>query len=46
MDEQLDVSYEGHLSTYLERLRGTTQDTEADTKDTGGEEGIDSGFIC
>lgn len=25
MGEQLDVSYERHLSTYLERLRGTTQ---------------------
>lgn len=30
------VWHEGCLSTYVEPLRGTTQDTEADTEDTGG----------
>lgn len=36
MCEQLAVWCEGHFGTYVERLRGTTQDTEADTGDTEG----------
>lgn len=36
MCEQLAVWHEGSLSTYVAPLRGITQDSEADTEDTGG----------